>query len=263
MSVTINFTASTDTDVAYVKVWEATSSDGAYSLVQTTAITTATTSVTYSSGSESKWYRLSFLDTAGNESALSAAIYGAGYTWLTYMIPLFRVAIEDIATTSTYTDLQLRKKLVIAAAELDREGRIYSIFDYTYTFTIDSGDGSGWLITPDPIYSSADNNFINLWIFRALCSHARSAMIGATSNAIKIKDGDSSIDTTAGFGGYKTLLSAKYGPCESYQSMWRQLIYSSKNDVKNVYANFGTDHIHRVGLRDVYGGIDRSDFSAS
>jgi hypothetical protein len=260
MSITINFTASSDSDVASVRVWEATTSDGAFTLVQTTTITQATTSVTYSAGLATRWYRISFVDNVGNESDLSAAIYGAGEIWYNYMIPLIRVEIGDTGTTQVFTDLALKKKLVIAANQLDTEGRFYEIFDYNYLFSIDNGDGSGWNITPDPIYASFDRNFLSLWILKTLCSHARASLVGATSNAIKIKDGDSSIDTTAGFSGYKELISANGGPCKAYTALMNQLVLSSKNGVKQVYANFGSDHIHRPSIVDTFGGIDRSSF---
>ena len=140
----------------------------------------------------------------------------------------------------------------------------YDVFDYDYCATIDAGDGSNWNISPDPIYTSKDVNFINLWILKFLCNDAQASLANATSNAIKIKDGDSSIDTSAGFGGYKQLLDSQNGPCQAFQAAWKQLLFSDKNgdgNTKAVYGNFGSDYNHRWWNADGYGGIDnRSSF---
>jgi len=260
MSVTISFTASTDSDIASVKVWEATSSSGEYSAVYTASITTSTTYVTYSAGLTTNWYRLSFVDLYGNESGLSAAVYGGGDVWYNYMTPIFRTQTDDWGTTQRLTDLLIKKRLVVAAHELQTMGALDSLFDYSYTFSFDTGDGSGWNISPDPVYGSKDNNFLNLWIMKALCNDSRSSLISGASNGIKIKDGDSSIDTTASFGGYKELLSNENGPCSRFNSAYNQLIYSKKNGDKLIYGNFGSDFKNRVGIIDNYGTVDRSDF---
>ena len=265
MTVTINFTASTDPDIASVKVWEATTSAGEYSLVQTTSITTASTSVTYAAGLATNWYRLSFLDTANNESDLSAAIYGDGSLWYDYMIPVFRTETDDWGATSRVSDLNIRKKLVLAASQLQNMAKIYDIFLYSYTFSIDAGDGSGWNISADPIYGSHDPNFEMLWIYKAVCDNYKASLSGATSNAIKIKDGDSSIDTTAGFGGYKALMESDTGACGLFSTLWAQIVQSQSGagsgnagKTKYVLANYGSDYIHRPSAFNGYGGIDRS-----
>jgi len=261
MSITLNFTAPTESDIASVKVWEADTSAGPFTHVYTEAITILSTSVTYSSGVTTKWYQLTFLDAAGNESLPSVAIYGNGLVWSDYMISIIRTELADWGTNPRYTDLELKKKLVVAAAELDLKGQLYSVFDYTYTISIDGGDGSSWDISGDPVYDEKDSNFLNLWILSVLCSDARQGLSGATSNAIKIKDGDSSIDTAAGFGGYKLLLSDMGGPCAAFAEAWSQLLYSSKNggtsSTKYVLANFGSDYINRPEVINVNGTIER------
>lgn len=241
MSITINFTASTDSDISTVKVWEASSSNGEFSFVYSSGITTSSTSVTYSSGVATNWYRLSFVDTVGNESALSEAVYGGGTRWSDYMVPLFRVEIGDIGTTQKYTDLQLKKKLVVAGSQLYNMALPQNAFDYTYSFTIDAGDGSAWDVSPDPIYTSKDVDFVNLWILKSLCSEAKTGLINASVNAIKVKDGDSSIDTSASFGGYKNLLESEGGPCKAFAEAWKRYLY--QNTTHSIYTNFGADYI--------------------
>lgn len=260
MSVTINFTATTESDVASVNVYESDTVNGTYTLVYNEAINTSSTSVTYAGGSEIKWYKISFVDDANLESQLSAAIYGSGSSWYSYMISIFRTEIDDWSDSPTYTDLQLKKKLIVAGAQLQNMGALYDAFDYTYTFSIDSGDGSGWNISPDPIYGSKDDNFITLWIYKSVCEHYKTALTGATSNAIKIKDGDSSIDTTASFGGHRILLESKSSACSKFDVLWNQVVYAkaSSNGIKRTYANFGSDHIHRPEVFHTTGGLNRS-----
>jgi len=264
MSVTINFSPPVDSDVVSVKVYSSETVGGEYSHVYTEAITPSSTSVTYAAGDETHWYKISFVDSADNESLLSTAVYGGGQRWSDYMIPLIKAEINDLGTTQRYTDLEIRKKLVVAAAQLDFMADMYDVFDYDYCTTIDAGDGTNWNISPDPIYTSKDVNFVNLWVLKFLCNDAQSSLSNATSNAIKIKDGDSSIDTSAGFNGYKQLLDSDNGPCQAFQAAWKQLLFSDKNgdgNTKKVYGNFGSDYNHRYWNDDGYGGIDdRSSF---
>lgn len=265
MAVTINFTATTETDVNKVKVYEATSSDGAYTFVYEEAITTSTTSVTYAAGSQDNWYRISFVDLSLNEGPLSAAIQGSGATWADYMIPLFRTEIGDWGDNPTYTDLEIRKKLVLSGSQLQNMALPYSLFIYTYTFSVDAGDGSGWNVIADPIYDQHDPNYETLWLYKSVCEEYRTALSGATTNAIKIKDGDSSIDTTAGFKGYESLLESDASACTAFKTLWTQLLYSqagagsgNTGGNKRILANFGSDYINRPEVFNTCGGIDRT-----
>jgi len=248
MSVTINFTASTDADVASVKVWEATTSAGEYSFVYSSGIDTTTTSVTYADGSVTNWYRLSFVDTSDNESALSAAIYGGGESWSDYMIGVFRTYSNDWGTPQRNSDTAIKRKLVVAGSQLYQMALPIAPFDCAYTFTVDAGSGDAWDITPDPIYGCKDDDYVNLWLLKSMCEESRQGMMSAASNGIKIKDGDSSIDTSASFGGYETLLDSKGGPCMAFKAAWQQYIHTANaananSGMYNMYTNFGADMI--------------------
>jgi len=162
--------------------------------------------------------------------------------WQDYMVPLIRAEVNDLGTTQRFTDLEYKKKLVVSARQVQDMASNIAPFTYTYTFTIDTGDGTTWDISPDPIDTSTDEDFVNLWTLRVLCSDARSGLISASSNAIKIKDGDSSIDTSAGFGGYKELLSGAGGPCAGFQSAWKEYIFRKQDGNRRLYINAGTDY---------------------
>ena len=258
MSITINFSASTDADVASVKVYESDTAGGLFTLAYTEVITQATTYVTYAGGDPAKWYRISFVDDIGGESNLSASIYGGGIDWATYMIPIMRTELDDWSEPYRISDEEMRKRLVVAASKLQMEMNIKDAkFDYEYTFVINSGDGSTWDVTPDPVYESSDEDFLGLWILTVACSSVGSGLAKAASNAIKIKDGSSSIDTSAGFGGYKSLFEADGGPCVQLKQQKTAYIFAKKQnrDAGNrVFSNFAND-IHPF---DIFIKKDRS-----
>ena len=239
MAITIDFTASVDSDVSKVRVWESITSTGEYSNVYEQVITQADIYVTYSGGSAAKWYKISFLDSSDNESAMSVAIYGGGLMWKDYMVSLMRTEIDDWSSPQRNTDLILKKKLVVAAHQVYQSSLAYVPFTYAYTFTIDSGDGSAWDVVPDPIFGSKDVDFVDLWLLKALCNDAKSGMSKAASNAIKIKDGDSAIDTSAGLGGYKALLESEGSACKAYKEGWNR--YAMGQQRHSIYTNFGSD----------------------
>ena len=114
-------------------------------------------------------------------------------------------------------------------------------FEYEYVFTINGSSGGCWDITPDPVYDSDDTDFINLWILSFACASVSSGLTKAAANAIKIKDGSSSIDTSAGFGGYKALFEIESGPCSELKKQKKIYIFSKKQGNHRVFARFAND----------------------
>ncbi|MFA5759936.1 MAG: hypothetical protein WC942_11350 [Clostridia bacterium] len=88
-------------------------------------------------------------------------------------------------------------------------------FAIDYTFDLESYD-----ITPDPVAYSY-NDAIALFTLKTACMLNQNQYITATGTGIKVKDGDSSVDTTAGFGGYKDILTL--GPCAAYQKLLKSM----------------------------------------
>ena len=84
-------------------------------------------------------------------------------------------------------------------------------------------------------------------MLKAVCDSSRSAFSSVAANAIKIKDGDSSIDTSAGMRGYESLLGADGGPCDQFDKAWKQYLYSDPNGsnqyAKSTFSDFGADYI--------------------
>jgi hypothetical protein len=240
MSVTINFVAPTESDISLVNVYESVLSTGEFSLVYSSGITTSSTTVIYDSGVSIYWYKISFSDIYENESQLSAAIYGGGESWTEYILPLMRTQLADWGTTQTYSDDELKKRLVISAWQLYQMANVTAPFSVEYSFTISNdSDPDAWDIQPDPIYGSVDKNFLNLWILKTNADITKSGYLSNAGNAIKVKDGDTSIDTSASLGGYKDIMGSEYGAPATFEFAWYE--YLRGNMGSQVLTHFGSD----------------------
>jgi hypothetical protein len=120
---------------------------------------------------------------------------------------MVRVLINDLLTPQKYTDSYLQQVLVTAGVLVDSE------FDLPqdYTFGV-----SGITISPDPIATS-DSIFQGLVPLKSACILNQGNFQTAVTQGIKVRDGDSAIDTTVGFRGYKDIL--EFGPCAIYDKL--------------------------------------------
>ena len=178
--------------------------------------------------------------------------------WKTEVVPVLRVLVDDLGTTQSFTDLILVKKLVAAAMKL------IVVADWTvaYATVADDGDGTNWDITPDPTTSvggADDKDFVGLLLLRAQCDHIKQKYISSATNAIRVRDGSTAVDTSVGGGSFKGLLE-RGSPCEDYETALRD--YQAGNGgAYRVLGNFGTDQIYRPGKYGVNGKIDRTNIS--
>jgi len=77
MAIVIRFNAPPEADINRIRVYESTTPDGVFLAIQTTVITWTTTQVSVPTGTLVNYYRLSFIDTADQESPLSPVVRGA------------------------------------------------------------------------------------------------------------------------------------------------------------------------------------------
>jgi hypothetical protein len=99
-------------------------------------------------------------------------------------------------------------------------------FDQDYTF-----DLVYKTITPDftePTYY--DKNAIALIALRTACQLNIADYQQAARDGIKVKDGDSSVDTTGSFGGYKDIL--QMGSCAAFAKLLKQVSVTSGGGAK-------------------------------
>ena len=144
--------------------------------------------------------------------------------WDTDLVLMTRVIIKDIDAPQTYTDTYLERVLIVAGLQAQTEVD----FAYDYTFDI-----SALTISPDPI-SSGDYDFQALVPLKAACILSHGEFKEAIGQGIKVRDGDSMIDTSVSFRGYKDIL--EHGPCASYERLRWQLIGSGGSVGKVVFG---------------------------
>ncbi len=128
-------------------------------------------------------------------------------TWDVDLVLMVRVLISDINAPQKYTDTYLQRVLITAG--LITDSKITFPFDYTY-------DISNLTISPDPIVSG-DSVFIALVPLRSACIITQGEFKQALGQGIKVRDGDSAIDTSVSFRGYRDIL--EFGPCAAYQKL--------------------------------------------
>lgn len=134
--------------------------------------------------------------------------------WTTDLVLMTRVLISDITAPQTYSDEYLQRVLVTAGIIVDAK----VTFPYTYVY-----DLSGITISPDPVVSE-DSIFMALVPLKSACIITQGEFKQALGQGIKVRDGDSAIDTSVSFRGYRDIL--ELGPCAAYQKLEWSLIAS-------------------------------------
>lgn len=152
--------------------------------------------------------------------------------WQTDLTIIVRNLIGDLGVTQAYDDSRIEQCLAVAGLITSQEFE----FDTDYTFDLSAPD-----ITPDPTLSSTyDRSAMALFTLKAACMLNLNSYQGAVSTGIKVRDGDSEVDTTSGFKGYKDILD--YGPCGAYQKLLNKLRFdNSMNLGRAVTSPASTD----------------------
>ena len=131
--------------------------------------------------------------------------------WTTDLVLMTRVLINDMETPQRNTDTYLSQVLVTAGVLI--QGDIELPYEYTF-------DISGPTISPDPV-TSEDRIMQALLPLKAACILNQGDMAKALGRGIRVRDGDSAIDTSVSFKGYSDIL--KLGPCASYERLKWQI----------------------------------------
>lgn len=150
---------------------------------------------------------------------------------ITNMIRFIRMDIGDDGTTQTYTDAQLmtmvqkstmRVDAAIANCLTSKGGTAvsggFAQFEQALsgstpqasgTFILPSGASASGL--PDPIF--------NLILLKTECMLAKRAHFDAAGKGIRVRDGDTEIDTSVSFAGLASLVNDSGGPCAEFEKM--------------------------------------------
>jgi len=137
-------------------------------------------------------------------------------SWDTDLTLMTRVLISDISLPQTYTDEYIQRVLIVAGIIVDGEVP----FNYEYSYDI-----SNLIISPDPIINE-DTIFQALVPLKAACILTQGEFKQSLGQGIKVRDGDSAIDTSVSFRGYRDIL--ELGPCASYEKLKWSIIASGR-----------------------------------
>lgn len=127
--------------------------------------------------------------------------------WDTDLVLMVRVLVNDLAEPYKHSDEYLRRVVVCAGILVRKD--IELPFDYVL-------DMANSTITPDPV-DSADSVTMALLPLKAACIINQAQYLSAVGQAIKVRDGDSQIDTSVSFKGYQDII--KLGPCATYAKL--------------------------------------------
>lgn len=131
--------------------------------------------------------------------------------WTSDLVWMTRVLINDLTTPYKNDDANLQRIIVCAATIVCQDVEL----DYDYTLDI-----TNLTISPDPT-DVQDGIFIALVPLKAAAIINAGQYMTAISQGIKVRDGDSQIDTTGSFSGYKDILTL--GPAKSYETLSWQI----------------------------------------
>lgn len=135
--------------------------------------------------------------------------------WNTDLVLMVRVLVSDLDLPQTYTDEYIQRVLITAGIQVDSDFP----FNFAYVYDI-----SNLTIVPDPV-TSVDSSFMALIPLKAACILTQGEFKQALGQGIKVRDGDSAIDTSVSFRGYRDIL--ELGPCAAYEKLKWSLLASS------------------------------------
>lgn len=134
--------------------------------------------------------------------------------WSDDLVLMTRVLVGDINTPQTYADEYIQRVLITAGIIVDSEVVLGSNYAY---------DISALTIVPDPV-TSGDAVFMALVPLKSACILTQGEFKQALGQGIKVRDGDSAIDTSVSFRGYRDIL--EFGPCAAYEKLKWTLLAS-------------------------------------
>jgi hypothetical protein len=127
--------------------------------------------------------------------------------WQDDMVIMVRVLINDLLAPQKKADAYIEQVIVTAGIFVDQETELATEYD----FDVSTPD-----ITPDPT-DADDNTFIALATLKAACLLNVGDYQKATGCGMRVRDGDSLVDTSVSFKGYKDIL--ELGACAAYEKL--------------------------------------------
>ena len=143
---------------------------------------------------------------------------------ITNMIRFIRMDIGDDGSTQTYSDTQLTTMVMKATIRVDTdlgfglsEAQSGGYIQFEQTQSGTTFLPSGIFLLPLGAFSGGvPSPLFNLLVLKTECLLAKRSHFDAAGKAIRVRDGDTEIDTSVGFGGLKDLTEGAGGPCAEY-----------------------------------------------
>lgn len=151
-------------------------------------------------------------------------------TWQTEMVPLVRSLINDLNSV-LYTNGNIEDFIVYAAHFVNKE------VSFSNTYSIDLALKT---ISPDPTTPTREDGFINLVSIKAAIFILLGELKVASSNAVKVTDGPSSIDYTSVYKAKKELLDWMI---KNYEQMKMSLILGDLNAGEAIMTPFTQEDV--------------------
>lgn len=142
--------------------------------------------------------------------------------WQNEMTMMVRALTNDLGTPQKNSDAYIQMALVSAGILVNLDVDL----PYTYSFSV-----SGITISPDPIDSN-DTMSQALFPLKAACILDTGNFQKAVGQGIRVRDGDSAIDTSVSFRGYRDIL--ELGACAAYEKLKKHIVLNA-----GVGANVG------------------------
>lgn len=134
--------------------------------------------------------------------------------WQDILIPMVRTLIGDYGDIPRYANERIEQAVLTAALIVSQQ------YPFTTTYTLDF---TAVTITPDPTETATlDNIAIALFSLKAACLLSVNDYQKAVGAGIRVRDGDSEVDTTGRFKGYSDIINI--GPCGAYEKLLRDLV---------------------------------------
>jgi len=144
---------------------------------------------------------------------------------ITNMIRFIRMDIGDDGSTQTYTDAQFMTMVQKSTFRVDADlafglsvPQSGGFIEFEQAVSGSTFLASGVFIKPTGAATSGvPAPLFNLILLKTECLLAKRSQFDAAGKAIRVRDGDTEIDTSVGFGGLKDLTEGKGGPCAAYE----------------------------------------------
>jgi hypothetical protein len=144
---------------------------------------------------------------------------------ITNLIRFIRMDIGDDGSTQTFSDTQLVTIVQKATIRVDTDiagclsiAASGGFIQFEQSVSGSTFLASGIFVLPSGAPTNGlPDNLLNLVTLKSECLLAKRAHFDAAGKAIRVRDGDTEIDTSVGFGGLRDLTAGEGGPCVEYK----------------------------------------------